>query len=202
MSDAALSAVLPGHSVSKEDRQLGVDQAPILSAASPLFRDVHHSQIQHFQKAVIGWEHGFSLGHLAKLTVESLNGIGRVNQPPHFLGIFEVGAELVLLQKSRLKLSLSISGSRYFNIPQAGSQSFTAMTVSAVVRLLVPVVISAVAQFVIQFRLQTIFHKLGYGALNRFCMSSMLLTFANCSNSRILALRSVSSGLRFFSYHL
>ena len=71
-----------------------MDQAPILSAASPLFRDVHHGQIQHFQKAVIGWEHGFSFGHLAKLTIEFLNGIGRVNQPPHFLGIFEVGAEI------------------------------------------------------------------------------------------------------------
>ena len=41
------------------------------------------------------------------------------------------------------------------------------MTVSAVVRLLVPVVIPAVAQFVIQFRFQTIFHKLGYGVLKQ-----------------------------------
>ena len=73
---------------------MGVNHTPILSTASPLFRDVHHSQIQHFQKAVISWEHGFSLGHLAQLAVESLNGVGCVNQPPHFLGIFEVGAEV------------------------------------------------------------------------------------------------------------
>jgi hypothetical protein len=39
--------------------QLRVDGAPILAAASPFFRDIHHSQLQHFQKAVVCRENGF-----------------------------------------------------------------------------------------------------------------------------------------------
>ena len=49
--------------------------------------------MQHFQQAVIGGEYEFELGHLAQLAIEFLNGVGGVNQLPHFLGIFEIGAE-------------------------------------------------------------------------------------------------------------
>lgn len=35
------------------DYQLSVDTAPILTASCPFFSDVLHSQIQHFEKAVI-----------------------------------------------------------------------------------------------------------------------------------------------------
>ena len=48
-----------GQPVSEKYLQLGVDNAPIPALACPFFRDVHHRQIQHFQQAVIGREHGF-----------------------------------------------------------------------------------------------------------------------------------------------
>ena len=71
-----------------------MNHTPVLAAACPLFRDVHHGQIQHFQQAVICGEHGFGLGHLTKLAVKSLNGVGGVDQAADLLGIFEIGAEI------------------------------------------------------------------------------------------------------------
>ncbi len=38
------------------DHKLSVDAAPVLTATGPLFSYVLHSQIQHFEKAVIGRE--------------------------------------------------------------------------------------------------------------------------------------------------
>ena len=106
--------MLLGHTLGKIDGHLGVDQAPVLPPSSPLFRNVHHSQIQHFQQAVIGGKDGLGLGHLAQLAVETLNGIGGVDQlghlaqlavetlngiggvdqPAHLLGVLEIGAEI------------------------------------------------------------------------------------------------------------
>ena len=81
-------AVLLGHALGKVDGHLGVDQAPILPPSGPLFRNIHHGQIQHFQQAVIGGKDGLGLGNLAQLAaVEPLNGIGGVNQPAHLLGV-------------------------------------------------------------------------------------------------------------------
>lgn len=79
-------AVLLGHTLGKVDGHLGVDQAPVLPPSSPLFRNIHHGQIQHFQQAVIGGKDGLGLGHLAQLAVETLNGVGGVDQPAHLLG--------------------------------------------------------------------------------------------------------------------
>ena len=64
--------MLLGHALGKIDGHLSVDQAPVLSPSGPLFRNIHHGQVQHFQQAVIGGKDGFSLGHLAQLTVEAL----------------------------------------------------------------------------------------------------------------------------------
>ena len=82
------------HSVIEVDRQLGVDHAPVLTPPSPLFRNVHHRQIQHFEKAVIRRENGFCLCHLAQLAVKTLNGVGGINQSPDFLGELEIGAQV------------------------------------------------------------------------------------------------------------
>ena len=71
-----------------------MNHAPILPPASPLFRDVHHRQIQHFKQAVIRRKDGFRLGHFAELPVEPLNGVGGVDPPPHLLRVLEVGAEI------------------------------------------------------------------------------------------------------------
>ena len=45
--------VLIRHTLSEIDGQSRMDAAPVLPAAGPLFRDVDHRQIQHFEKAVI-----------------------------------------------------------------------------------------------------------------------------------------------------
>ena len=42
------------HPILEVDCRLGINHAPVLSAAGPIFRDVDHCQIQHFEKAVIG----------------------------------------------------------------------------------------------------------------------------------------------------
>ena len=44
--------------------------------------------------AVIGLKHGFGLGHLAQLAIESLNGVGGADQPAHLLGELEISAEI------------------------------------------------------------------------------------------------------------
>ena len=53
-----------------------MDPAPVLTPASPLFRNVHHGQIQHFQQTVICGEHSFCFGYFPELAVKALNGIG------------------------------------------------------------------------------------------------------------------------------
>lgn len=68
--------------------------APVAASTGPLFRDIYHSQIQHFQQAVIGGENRFGLGHLAQLAVEPLNGVGGIDQPLDLLGILEIGARI------------------------------------------------------------------------------------------------------------
>ena len=71
-----------------------MDQAPVLTASSPFFGNVHHGQIQHFQQAVISRKHGFGFCHLAQLAVKSFNGVGGIDQAPYLLGILEIGAEI------------------------------------------------------------------------------------------------------------
>ena len=82
------------HTLGKIDGHLGVDQAPVLPPSGPFFGNVHHSQIQHFQQAVICGKDGFGFGHLAQLAIEALNGVGGVDQPAHLLGVLEIGAEI------------------------------------------------------------------------------------------------------------
>ena len=82
------------HTVVKIDGQLCVNPAPILPSAGPFFRNVHHRQIQHLEKTVICRKDGFCLRHLAELPVEALDGIGRIDQPPHLFRVLEVGAQI------------------------------------------------------------------------------------------------------------
>ena len=82
------------HSVPEEDSRLGIDYAPILPPSRPLFRDVYHRQIQHLEQAVICGENRFGLGYFSELTVESFDGVGGIDQPPHPLRILEIGAKV------------------------------------------------------------------------------------------------------------
>ncbi len=89
--------VLLGHTLGKVDGHLGVDQAPVLTPSAPFFRNIHHSQIQHFQQTTISRKHRFGLGHLTQLAVKPLNGLGGVDQSAHLLGVLEIGAEIGLI---------------------------------------------------------------------------------------------------------
>ena len=80
--------------VGEIDLQLGVDHAPFPATARPLLRDIHHCQIQHLQKAVVRWKYRLRLGNFAKLAIETLYRICRVNQCPHLLGVLEIRTEL------------------------------------------------------------------------------------------------------------
>ena len=76
------------------DNQLSVDAAPVLTAASPFFRDVLHSQIKHFEKAVISGKYGLCLSHFLQLPVEAFYGIGRIDQLSELLWELEICAEI------------------------------------------------------------------------------------------------------------
>lgn len=83
-----------GHTLGEIDDHIGVNQAPVLPLSGPLFRNIHHGQIQHFQQTVIDKKDRLRLGYLVQLTVEALNVIGNVNQSPHLLRVLEADAEV------------------------------------------------------------------------------------------------------------
>ena len=72
-------------------------------------------------------------------------------------------AGLVLFQHLRLKLAFPVPGHGYFHVAKAHTQRLTAVPIAAVIRVLIFIVILAVAQLVIQFRLQAVLHEFGYG---------------------------------------
>ena len=71
--------------------------APILSVTGPFFRDIHHSQIQHFQETLIRRKHGFGFCDLPELAVKSLDGIRGIDQAANCFRIFEIGREIRLI---------------------------------------------------------------------------------------------------------
>lgn len=77
----------------KIDFQLRTDLSPVLTVSCPFFRDVHGCQIQHFQKAVIGWKYGLALGHFSELTVKSFNRICCINQASYGFWILEISGK-------------------------------------------------------------------------------------------------------------
>ena len=50
--------MLFGHTLSIVNHELGMDRTPVHAPSRPFFRNVHHRQIQHFQKAVVRGECG------------------------------------------------------------------------------------------------------------------------------------------------
>ena len=63
---------------------------PILPVSSPFFRDIHHGQIQHFQKTVIRRKYRFRFSDLSELTIKSFGGIGSIDQTPNRFRILEI----------------------------------------------------------------------------------------------------------------
>ena len=68
--------VLIRYPVRKVDSQLRIDDAPVLSPARPLLRNVNHGQVQHLEQAFIRRKYRLGFRYLPQLAVEALNGIG------------------------------------------------------------------------------------------------------------------------------
>ena len=84
-----------------------MDHAPVLPPSRPLFRDVHHRQIQHFQQAVVCGKHRFGLGHLAQMATETLYGVGGIDQPAYLLRVLEICTQIGPVQCPKIFLALS-----------------------------------------------------------------------------------------------
>ena len=52
------------HPICVIDRQLGMNDAPILPPSGPFLRNVHHGEIQHFQQTVIRRKNRLGFGDL------------------------------------------------------------------------------------------------------------------------------------------
>ena len=81
------------HTLSEVDRQLRMDPAPVLPATRPLFRNVHHRQIQHFQQTVVCRENTLGFGDLSQLPIKAFDRVRGIDQTADFLRIFEVSTE-------------------------------------------------------------------------------------------------------------
>lgn len=71
-----------------------MDAAPVLPPTCPLFRNIHHRQIQHFQQTVVRRENALGFCDLPQLPVKALDRVRGIDQTADFLRIFEVGAEV------------------------------------------------------------------------------------------------------------
>lgn len=67
---------------------------PILPSAGPFFCNIHHGKIEHFEQAVVGRKHRFGFRDLAKLTVERLDRVRSIDQPPDLLRKLEIRTEI------------------------------------------------------------------------------------------------------------
>ena len=75
-------------------------------------------------------------------------------------------AGLIFPQHLGVKFALAIPRHRYLYIAKTGAQGFAAVPVPAVIRVLVLVVIPAVAQMIVQLGLQTVFMNSAIVSLN------------------------------------
>ena len=71
-----------------------MDHAPIHAPSRPFLRNIHHRQIQHFQKAFVRREYRFRFGHLSELAVEAFDGIRGINQSADGVGKLEIRAQI------------------------------------------------------------------------------------------------------------
>ena len=74
-----------------------MDAAPVLPPTRPLFRNIHHRQIQHFQQTVVCLENALGFCNLPQLPVKALDRVRGIDQTADLRRIFEVGAEVLSL---------------------------------------------------------------------------------------------------------
>ena len=57
-----------------------MDAAPVLPPTRPLFRNIHHRQIQHFQQTVVCLENALGFCNLPQLPVKALDRVRGIDQ--------------------------------------------------------------------------------------------------------------------------
>ena len=72
--------ILIAYPVRKRNHQLGDNKAPVVWLSIPFRRYILHCKEQDLEQRVIGGEHRPCLGDLPQLPVESLYGIGGVDE--------------------------------------------------------------------------------------------------------------------------
>ena len=61
--------------LSEIDGQLRMDAAPVLPPTCPLFRNIHHCQIQHFQQTAICRENALGFCNLPQLPIKAFDRV-------------------------------------------------------------------------------------------------------------------------------
>ena len=62
-----------------------MDAAPVLPPTRPLFRNIHHRQIQHFQQTVVCRENALGLCDLPQLPIKAFDRVRGIDQTADFL---------------------------------------------------------------------------------------------------------------------
>lgn len=61
-----------------------MDAAPVLPPTRPLFRNIHHREIQHFQQTVVCRENALGFYNLPQLPVKALDRVRGIDQTADF----------------------------------------------------------------------------------------------------------------------
>ena len=62
-----------------------MDAAPVLPPTRPLFRNIHHRQIQHFQQTVVCRENALGFCDLPQLPIKAFDRVRGIDQTADFL---------------------------------------------------------------------------------------------------------------------
>lgn len=68
--------------------------SPILAMPGPFLRNIHHSQIQHFQLTVIRRKNGLGFGHFPRLLVKSFDCVRRIDQAASRFQILKISVQI------------------------------------------------------------------------------------------------------------
>ena len=79
------AGLLIRHTLSEIDGQLRMDAALILPPTRPLFRNIHHRQIQHFQQTVICREDALGFCDFPQLPIKAFDRVRGIDQTADFL---------------------------------------------------------------------------------------------------------------------
>lgn len=78
----------------EEQAELPDNAAPVSNGHSPLTADLLNGQIDGFTHSIVCWVDGLGFCIFVQHPMEPLHGVCCVDKHPHFLRVFETGAEL------------------------------------------------------------------------------------------------------------